>query len=50
MSKRELRIEFVNRPSSERIFRAWAETECTKVGVRLTKIEVKQGEKDARIA
>jgi len=31
-----LQIEFINRPNPDRLFKAWANIECEKLGVKIS--------------
>lgn len=38
-----LEIVFLNRPSPDRIFRAWAEIEAAQRGMRLASLDIREG-------
>lgn len=43
-----LEVVFLNRPSPDRIFRAWAEIEAAQRGMRLASLDIRKGGEDGR--
>ena len=44
--QKALDIVFLNQPSQERVFRSWAEVECSRMGARIESLTMERRERD----